>query len=109
MAFISKEIEGLLNQRILEEEKSSRLYLSMSKWLDFNGYFGASKLWKKYSDEEFEHSKKAYSYLEDLNILPTVPPLPEPICEFATSTFLKLGQAIINLPFLGLTTSNLLY
>lgn len=82
MAFISKNIEGLLNQRILEEEKSSRLYLSMSKWLGFNGYFGASKLWKKYSDEESSHAEWAYDYLEKLNLLPMVPPLPEPICEF---------------------------
>jgi len=82
MAFIGKKIEDLINYRIIEEEKSSRIYLSMSKWLTFNGYFGAAKLFKKYSDEESAHAAKAYTYLEDLNLLPTIPPLPEPICEF---------------------------
>jgi len=80
--YISKKIEELINQRILEEEKSSRLYLAMSKYLNFSGYFGASKLWKKYADEEMEHASWAYDYLEKLNILPTVPTLPAPIMEF---------------------------
>ena len=82
MAFISKKIEDLINFRIVEEEKSSRLYLAMSKWLNFNGYTGASALWKKYSDEELAHSEKAYNYLEELDILPKVPQLPEPKMEF---------------------------
>ena len=82
MAFISKKIEGLINYRIVEEEKSSRLYLAMSKWLTYNGYDGAAKLWKKYSDEELNHSGWAYTYLEDLDILPEVPALEKPMCEF---------------------------
>lgn len=82
MAFISKKIEDLINFRIVEEEKSSRLYLAMSKWLNFHGYTGAGKLWAKYSDEEMIHAKKAYSYLEELDILPKVPSLEEPQAEF---------------------------
>ena len=82
MAIISKKIEELINFRIVEEEKSSRLYLAMSKYLDYNGYTGAAKLWKKYSDEEMTHAGWAYSYLEDLDILPEVPALEKPICEF---------------------------
>lgn len=82
MAFISKKIEGLINFRIAEEEKSSRLYLAMSKWLNFNGYTGAGALWAKYAEEEMAHAQKAYTYLEELDILPTVPALPEPKMEF---------------------------
>lgn len=82
MAFISKKIEGLINFRIVEEEKSSRLYLAMSKWLNFNGYTGAAKLWKKYSDEELVHTNWAYSYLEELDLLPVVPALEMPQCSF---------------------------
>jgi len=82
MAFISKKIEDLINFRIVEEEKSSRLYLAMSKWLDFHGYSGAAKLWKKYSDEEMNHVNWAYAYLQDLDILPTVPALEQPQVEF---------------------------
>lgn len=82
MAFINKKIEDLINFRIVEEEKSSRLYLAMSKWLAFNGFNGAAKLWKKYSDEEMIHVGWAYGYLDDLDIFPTVPALEKPACEF---------------------------
>jgi len=82
MAFINKKIEDLINFRIVEEEKSSRIYLAMSKWLKFNGYEGASALWQKYSDEELKHSNKAYSYLEELDILPVVPTIPQPQLSF---------------------------
>lgn len=82
MAFISKKIEELINLRIVEEEQSSRLYLAMAKWLGYNGYAGASKLWAKYASEENNHSDWAYTYLEDLDILPKVPALEAPKCEF---------------------------
>lgn len=75
MAWINKSIEDLVNYRIQQEELSSRIYLAMSKWLTKNGYFGASKLFKKWSDEELVHAGFAYTYLEDLNIQPCVPEL----------------------------------
>lgn len=94
MAFISKKIEDLVNYRIVEEEKSSRLYLAMSKWLDWSGYVGAAKLWKKYSDEEQLHAEKAYGYLESLDILPIVPALDKPKCDFKTlPEVIKLSHA----------------
>ena len=52
MAWISNNIENLINYRISQEEYSSRLYLAMSNWLQNNGYDGASKLFKKWADEE---------------------------------------------------------
>lgn len=82
MAHISKKIEELINSRIVEEEKSSRLYLAMSTWLGYNGYTGAEKLWKKYSQEEAAHAAKAYGYLQDLDILPVVPALEQPNMKF---------------------------
>lgn len=54
----------------------------MAKWLGYNGYAGASKLWAKYASEENNHSDWAYTYLEDLDILPKVPALEAPKCEF---------------------------
>lgn len=78
MAFISKKIEDLINFRIVEEEKSVRLYLAMSKWLRYNGYEGAAKLWQLYSDEEKIHAKKVCEYLEALDIQPKIQAIPEP-------------------------------
>lgn len=82
MAFIDKKIEDLINYRIVEEEKSSRLYLAMSKWLGFNGYTGAAKLWAEYSAEETEHAGWSYFYLEALDLLPKVQAIEKPVTEF---------------------------
>ena len=64
MAWISNNIENLINYRISQEEYSSRLYLAMSNWLQNNGYNGASKLFKKWTDEEMVHANFSYSYLQ---------------------------------------------
>lgn len=82
MVVIDNEIIDLLQYRIQQEELSKRLYLSMSIWLDYNGYTGASKLWKKYSCEEQEHADWVYKYLLDLDVKPKVSRLSEPQKEF---------------------------
>lgn len=111
MAFISKKIEDLINYRIVEEEKSSRLYLAMSKWLAFNGYNGAAKLWGKYSNEEMVHVGWAYTYLEDLDLLPVVPALEQPegkftglpnICELSNTHELEITRQCNELAKLAL-------
>jgi ferritin len=79
---ISKETTALLNYRIEQEEASSRLYQSMSVWLEYNGFSGAASLWKKYADEELVHAGFSYDYLLDLNIKPIVPQLEKPTGEF---------------------------
>lgn len=79
---ISDKVINLLNFRIQKEEESARIYLSMSNWLNFNGFNGAGKLWAKYSEEEIVHSKIAYEYLLDLDINPVVPVLSKPPQEF---------------------------
>lgn len=65
----------LLNLRIKNEELSSRIYLQMSNELNFYGYAGAAKLWKKYSDEEKAHAEKVYEFLLDNDHLPETPAL----------------------------------
>lgn len=82
MAVISENIKGLLNYRIEQEEESSRLYKSMSIWLNYNGFTGSAKLWDKYSQEELSHAQWAYAYLLDLNVKPVVPGLSLPQGDF---------------------------
>lgn len=82
MAIISQRITDLIQFRIRQEEQSSRIYKAMATWLEFNGFSGAAKLFKKYSDEELDHASWAYKYLQDLNILPVVPAQTEPQNEF---------------------------
>jgi ferritin len=65
----------ILNYRIEQEELSARLYLSMSMWLNDNGYVGAAKRWKQYSDEEILHSNWAREYLLAMGVQPSTPAL----------------------------------
>lgn len=65
----------LLNYRIEQEELSARLYLSMSMWLNDNGYQGAAKKWKQYSDEEMSHANWAREYLLAMGVQPSTPAL----------------------------------
>lgn len=64
-----------LQYRIQQEELSSRLYLSMSMYLNNEGYSGAASLWKKYADEEMLHSNWAREYLLSMGVTPAVPAL----------------------------------
>lgn len=82
MVVINNQIIDLLNNRIEQEEYSSRLYQSMSVWLKINGYEGAGKLWEKYSKEELIHANWAYNYLLSLDIKPNIPMLQAPPIEF---------------------------
>ena len=72
---ISDKIIKLLNYRIEQEELSSRIYLAISICMNYKGYQGAAKLFKKYSEEEALHASFAYDYLLNLDIRPEVPAL----------------------------------
>ena len=82
MEFLSKKMLDLLRLRIQNEEFSSRLYQSMSQFLEYNGFSGAAKLWAKYSDEESTHAKWVSQFLLDLDYLPPLPAIKEPPMEF---------------------------
>jgi ferritin len=75
---ISEDAIDHLNYRIQQEEYSSRIYLSMSMWLENKGYVNAAKLWKKYSTEELAHSDWARKYLLSFGVQPATPPLNAP-------------------------------
>jgi ferritin len=64
------ELVGLLQQQITNELNNSRLYLAISQWFDFNGYFNLAKLYKNHSDEERDHQDKIINLLQDRNIMP---------------------------------------
>lgn len=80
--FLSQTMVNLLNYRIEQEEFSSRLYLSMSLWLTNEGYLGAGKLFKKFSDEELLHAEKAKDMLLANGLQPITPALEKPEQDF---------------------------
>jgi ferritin len=64
-----------LQTRIQQEELSSRIYLAMSMWLNNEGYTGAAKLWKAYSQEELTHADWSRTYLLSMGVTPETPML----------------------------------
>lgn len=70
---ISKNIETILNSQIANEMNSSKLYRAMSNCLEYSGWEGAAKLWKKYASEENEHAEKIISYMQDRDCKPQIP------------------------------------
>lgn len=80
--FITKECIDILNYRIEQEEQSSRLYQSMSLWLNDNGFMGAAKQWLKDAEGEMEHAQWAKDFLLDMGVQPKLPALKEPPQEF---------------------------
>lgn len=59
-----------LQYRIQQEDLSSRIYLSMSMWLNNSGYTGAASLWLKYSKEEAGHADWSREYLLAMGVTP---------------------------------------
>lgn len=76
--FATKECIDILNYRIQQEEQSSRLYQSMSLWLNDNGFLGAAKSWLKDSEDEMTHAQWAKDFLLDMGVQPKLPALQEP-------------------------------
>lgn len=76
--FVSKECIDILNFRIEQEEQSSRLYQSMSLWLNDNGYLGAAKSWLKDAEDELQHAQWAKDFLLDMGVQPLLPALKQP-------------------------------
>lgn len=70
---LSNECITTLQYRIQQEEQSSRIYQSMSLWLNNEGYSGAASLWMKYSQEELAHANWSREYLLAMGIVPEVP------------------------------------
>jgi ferritin len=77
MELISEKTIQLLNYRIQQESHSSRLYYSMYYWLDTEGLSNCASIYKKYAEEEAEHSEWAQEYLLKFNIRPVLLDLPE--------------------------------
>ena len=69
---IPQAIVDLLNYRVNQEERSSRLYFAMHEWLDGKGYFGASRMLNDWSSEETYHAGWAREFLESYDFLPKV-------------------------------------
>lgn len=75
---LSKEAISALEERIMKEEFSARLYEDMHLWFEDKGYNNLAKIYKEYSDEEWEHAGWAKKFLLSYGIKPKLKPLPSP-------------------------------
>ena len=62
---ITKIVEKAINEQILREEHSSRIYLAMASWAQVNGFQGAAEWLFVQADEERMHELKLIHYLND--------------------------------------------
>mgnify|MGYP001185085987 CR=1 FL=1 len=62
---ISKNLEKAINEQIMLEEQSSRVYMAMASWCELNGFAGAAQYLYTHSDEERMHMLKFVHFLND--------------------------------------------
>lgn len=62
---MNQKVEKALNEQILKEEYSSRLYLAMAIWCEVNGFPGASAFLYEHADEERMHMMKLVRFVND--------------------------------------------
>jgi len=62
---MNQKVEQALNEQILKEEYSSRLYLAMAIWCETNGFPGAAAFLYEHADEERMHMLKLVHFVND--------------------------------------------
>ena len=62
---LSASLVDKLNEQINHEYYSANLYLQMSAWCEVNGLRGAAFFLGKHAQEEVEHMRKLFSYLNE--------------------------------------------
>ncbi len=79
---IKSAIETALNDQIMREEHSSRIYLSMAIWCEVNGYPGAAAFLYRQADEERMHQLKLVHYINDRGGKAMLKPLELPNADY---------------------------
>ena len=90
---ISKKIEKAINEQILKEEYSARLYLAMASWCERNGYPGAAAFLYEHSDEERMHQLKFVHFLNDRGGYAVLQDVKQPPSKY--ETLQKMFQEIL--------------
>ncbi len=75
---LKKNIEKMLNEQVEREAYAAFYYFSMASWMDNNGYVGTAKFLYSQADEEMEHMKKVFHYINDAGGQAVVPSIDQP-------------------------------
>lgn len=79
---LSNKIVKMLNEQMNLEFYSSNLYLQMSAWCDQNGFAGAASFLKVHADEEMQHMRKLFTYLNETGAYAVINAIEEPQSAF---------------------------
>ena len=79
---VTKVVEKAINEQILREEHSSRIYLAMASWCQVSGYQGAASWLYAQADEERIHELKLIHYLDDRGGSAQLSDLKKPVYKF---------------------------
>jgi len=94
---LSEEIEGLLNDQIKKEAKSSFLYLAMSAWCERHGFVNSARFFEIQSDEERQHMKRIFNHISSVGgnaITPEVVDIQQEFESFRSVFDIALDQEI---------------
>ncbi|XBS68325.1 non-heme ferritin [Acerihabitans sp. KWT182] len=81
---LKQEMAQKLNEQLNLEFFSANLYLQMSAWCSDKGYEGASAFLKTQSQEEMDHMRRLFDYLNDTGSMPVLGALEAPPTSFAS-------------------------
>lgn len=81
---LEQSVVKLLEKTILEEYNAQYFYQAAANWCTEIGYMNAGKFFLSESNDELTHSQGLQEYLVSWNVVPMLPNIPKPQCEFKT-------------------------
>ena len=79
---LGQEMLNRLNEQINLEAYSANLYLAMGSWCEFKGLNGAADFLYKHSDEEMDHMKRLFKYVNETGAQALIGALNKPESDF---------------------------
>ena len=81
---LSTSVLSKLNEQIEVEFYSSNLYLQMGSWCEANNFTGAAKFLIEHADEEMEHMRRVFNYINSSGSQAIIPALKQPPHEYGS-------------------------
>lgn len=81
---LDQPVVKLLEKTILQEYNAQYFYQAAANWCSEIGYMNAGKFFLAESNDELTHSQGLQEYLVSWNVVPMLPNIPKPQCEFKT-------------------------
>lgn len=80
---VSDKLKAMMEEQMRHEIYSAHLYLQMSAWFDDHGYSGYANYYYVQYQEEIDHFKIFFKYLEQVGMLPKLGAIEAPEHEYS--------------------------